>query len=187
MAAGQASGPRQAHRSGQPRQARRPQESHRPRWFVAASWALVAAWACFIFYASSNTGADLNEGTGLFSLVYQALKDAQAQILGPDADAINSIAHFCEYALFGALWTNALRCHLPLSRAVLVAIACASLYGVTDELHQLFVPDRACDPVDWLVDTAGAALGALLASHILRRRMQQITSSNLFLSVSIIV
>ena len=181
MAAGQASGPRQAQRSGQPRQARQSQGPRRPRWFVAASWALVAAWACFIFYASSNTGADLNEGPGLFSLVYQA------QILGPDADAINSIAHFCEYALFGALWTNALRCHLPLSRAVLVAIACASLYGVTDELHQLFVPDRACDPVDWLVDTAGAALGALLASHILRRRMQQITSSNLFLSVSIIV
>lgn len=145
-------------------------ERKRPSvWFVVASWALVAAWAGFIFYASSNTGADLNEGTGLFSQIYQALKDVQTSILGPDADAINSIAHFCEYTVFGALWANALHCHLPLRRACMLAVACASLYGVSDELHQLFVPGRACDPLDWAVDTAGGALGACLAGIFAHR------------------
>jgi VanZ family protein len=37
----------------------------------------------------------------------------------------------------------------------------ASAYGITDELHQAFVPLRMPDPMDWLVDTVGAAVGAL--------------------------
>lgn len=45
---------------------------------------------------------------------------------------------------------------------VFFAVAAASLYGVTDEIHQLFVPGRFCDPADWLVDTLGALTGALI-------------------------
>ncbi|WP_080801107.1 VanZ family protein [Arabiibacter massiliensis] len=130
---------------------------------VAASWALVALWAVFIFFMSSNTDTGLNEGLGFFSGIYQAMKDVQAQLLGPDVDVLSSIAHFCEYTVFGALLANALRRHMPLGRACLAAIACASLYGVTDEFHQLFVPGRMCDPADWLVDTLGASLGSGLA------------------------
>jgi VanZ family protein len=36
----------------------------------------------------------------------------------------------------------------------------ASLYGATDEVHQLFVPGRNCNAWDWAADTVGAALGA---------------------------
>ena len=52
----------------------------------------------------------------------------------------------------------------------LIAIACASLYGVSDEVHQLFVPERMCDPVDWMVDTAGSALGSGITYAVLRKR-----------------
>lgn len=141
-----------------------------PTWFVALSWAFVVAWAGLIFFMSSNTSTGLNEGLGFFSSIYQALKGVQAQLLGPDADVLSSIAHFCEYTVFGALLANALRCHLPLRRACLIAIACASLYGVSDEIHQLFVPERMCDPVDWMVDTAGATLGSGLAYLVLSAR-----------------
>ena len=65
---------------------------------------------------------------------------------------------------------NARRCRMPLRRACLGAVIGASLYGVSDEFHQLFVPGRMCDPMDWLVDTAGAALGSGLAYLQLRRR-----------------
>ena len=140
--------------------------------FTILSWLAVAAWAVFIFCMSANTGRDLNQGTGLLSHLYQALKELQAHILGPEADAINSIAHFCEYTVFGALWANALRCHMPLRRACALAVACGSLYGVTDEFHQLFVPGRMCDPVDWAVDTAGAALGPGIAFFLLSRRLE---------------
>lgn len=162
MAASQQT-PQQAPKQRAPR-------SVRPIWFVILSWAFVAVWAGFIFFMSSNTSTGLNEGLGFFSSIYQAMKELQVQLLGPGVDALSSIAHFCEYTVLGALLANALRSHLPLGRACLVAIACASLYGVSDEIHQLFVPERMCDPVDWLVDTAGATLGSGLAGFALRRR-----------------
>ena len=138
--------------------------------FVVVSWVAVAVWAGFIFFMSSNTSTGLNEGLGIFSSIYRAMQDVQASILGPDADVLSSIAHFCEYTVFGALLANALRCHMPLRRACLVAIACASLYGVSDEFHQLFVPGRMCDPVDWMVDTAGATLGSGIFYALQRKR-----------------
>lgn len=46
-------------------------------------------------------------------------------------------------------------------RAALLALVCASLYGITDELHQWFVPGRSCDAFDWMADTTGAALLAI--------------------------
>lgn len=138
--------------------------------FIVVSWALVVVWAGFIFFMSSNTSTGLNTGLGIFSSIYQAMQAVQAQVLGPDVDVLSSIAHFCEYTAFGALLANALRCHMPLRRACVVAIACASLYGVSDEIHQLFVPERMCDPMDWLVDTLGASLGSSIAYAVLRKR-----------------
>lgn len=45
---------------------------------------------------------------------------------------------------------------------VAVAIVVATLYGVSDEFHQLFVPGRSADRYDVLADCAGATLGAAL-------------------------
>ena len=137
---------------------------------VVVSWAFVVLWACFIFFMSANTGSGLNSGEGLVSAVFCALRDAQVALLGPDTDVVSPCAHFCEYAVFGALLANALRHHLPVRKVPVAALVCGSLYGVTDEFHQLFVPGRMCDPMDWLVDTAGAALGSGLAYLQLRRK-----------------
>ncbi len=137
---------------------------------MVASWIAVVAWACFIFFMSSNTSDGLNQGLGLFSQIYQVMKDVQASLLGPDTDVLSSIAHFCEYTVLGVLLANALRWHLSLKKACVLAIVCASVYGVSDEIHQIFVPGRMCDPVDWLVDTVGASLGAILTSVALGKR-----------------
>lgn len=37
-----------------------------------------------------------------------------------------------------------------------------SLYGVTDELHQYFVPGRTSDVLDWTADTIGALICIIL-------------------------
>ena len=51
------------------------------------------------------------------------------------------------------------------TKNISVSVLLSALYGVTDELHQLFVPMRQCSPVDMSVD----ALGALLAGGIIWR------------------
>ena len=140
------------------------------RSFVVFSWVLVAVWAGFIFFMSAHTSSGLDEDMGLISQLLDMLKSWQQALFGPDADIVYSWGHFCEYFVLGALAANALRCHMPLRRAWLVALVLASAYGVTDELHQLFVPTRTCDPVDWTVDTVAAALSVTLVCAIISRR-----------------
>lgn len=135
----------------------------------ALSWALAVLWAVVIFLMSANTGEDLSDGDGLVARVRALLVAVQVALVGTGVDLVSPLAHFCEYAVFGFLLQNALGCSSPARRAVALAVIVASAYGVTDEFHQLFVPGRACDPADWLVDTAGAALGALIAWRALRR------------------
>jgi len=57
-------------------------------------------------------------------------------------------------------------------RAVVGAMLISSLYGVTDEYHQLFVPGRSFDVLDMLADTIGSVAGASAvgAWSIIRRR-----------------
>ncbi len=166
----------------------------RSRAKTVALWSLAAFWAGFIFFMSAHTGTDLDQGNGLAAQVKRWLSDLAAPVFGPDADAVSIAAHFMEYAVFGALLFVALfqlRCHGEVCRRdrraaaaglpglahscpfsvyrrlwllALAAIALASLYGASDEFHQLFVPGRMCDPADWLTDTCGAALGSGLAA-----------------------
>jgi len=84
--------------------------------------------------------------------------------------------HLGEYFVFGALLSLALAPSRPWGRAVAIAIILASLYGVTDEVHQHFVAQRTPDVVDWGFDTIGAVAGALCAvaarEAVLRRRQR---------------
>jgi VanZ family protein len=53
--------------------------------------------------------------------------------------------------------------------------AVASAYGGVDELHQSFVPGRNADVWDWIADTLGALIGAVVALFIvpmIRRKEQ---------------
>ena len=44
-----------------------------------------------------------------------------------------------------------------------------SLYGLLDELHQYFIPGRYSEVLDWVADSAGAALGILFVWYLVKR------------------
>jgi VanZ family protein len=101
---------------------------------------LAVLWAALIFGLSSIEGASYPEHPGF----------------------LNYIAHFGEYLIFAVLLTLALNSHKsPMWRSALIAVLVASVYAVSDEFHQYFVPGRLCDPIDWATDTAGALIGAI--------------------------
>jgi VanZ family protein len=79
------------------------------------------------------------------------------------------LIHFGEYALLSLLWWRLLRTSMPDRRAALAALLVSSLYAATDEVHQSFVDGRHGTPVDWAIDTAGAAAAALAITA--RRRV----------------
>ena len=139
----------------------------------------------FIFYMSSRSGLDIDNNTGIFSAVKQWLSAQALALTGHEVD-VSPVGHFCEYLALGVALCNALRFHLKpegaagalfvaqpvnaLSKwAPAVAAALSSIYGVTDEFHQIFTPGRSCDPMDWLVDTIAATLGALVCYAVLKK------------------
>ncbi|MGD8768566.1 MAG: VanZ family protein, partial [Desulfobacterales bacterium] len=45
---------------------------------------------------------------------------------------------------------------------VILSVVLSSLYGVSDEIHQYFVPFREADLLDVLADTLGGILGVYI-------------------------
>lgn len=64
--------------------------------------------------------------------------------------------HACVYAVLAALLLRGAR--WPRGVQAWWAACSASVYGISDELHQYFVPGRSCDVFDWVADTTGACL-----------------------------
>lgn len=128
---------------------------------IILSWLAAAAMAAMIFWMSANTGESINSGLGIISAIKGMLTTGAQWVFGHEVDA-SPVGHFTEYLIFGALLFNALRFHLNPRTALLAALAIGSLYGITDEWHQLFVPSRSCDPADWAVDTVATLVGAAL-------------------------
>jgi VanZ family protein len=72
---------------------------------------------------------------------------------------VDKVEHFIEYAILGALFAFGLSKSRKGPVFLTVLLICAA-YGIFDELHQLFIPGRNCDPFDAAADILGAAAGA---------------------------
>ena len=109
-------------------------------------WLPVALYAGGIFYLSSQSHPEKQLPSFLFE------------------DVSDKVLHAVEYAVLGGLCYRAFRWatgSVVSRQAVVLAIITASVYGITDEAHQFFVPFRESSWQDWLADTIGAAIGAL--------------------------
>jgi VanZ family protein len=71
--------------------------------------------------------------------------------------------HLVEYAILGFLVGNSLLKRFESkSNKIISIILCAfipAIYGLSDEIHQLFVPGRKFDLMDLLADAIGALIG----------------------------
>ena len=107
-------------------------------------WMPVALYAGTIFYLSSQSHPEEQLPSFL-------LKDVSDKVL-----------HAVEYGILAMLCYRAFRWAAGPAvarQAVVLAIVTASVYGITDEMHQLFVPFRESSWQDWLADTIGATIG----------------------------
>jgi len=120
------------------------------RW---ARWLPAAVWMAIIFYLSHQSNP---AGTG------------------PSVEPF--LAHIVFYAVLGVLLFAALAGRTSGKTLVLpafLAIALATLYGASDEVHQAFVEGRTASEWDLAADAAGAILGIgmafVTARQIVRR------------------
>ena len=129
-------------------------------FYAFLSWTALFAWMAFIYYMSSHTSSELAQG--IFAHIRYYIEQFVWTYYGYVEDPVSPICHFGEYFILGALLGNALHCHMPFIPATLLAIAAASGYGYTDEIHQLSVAGRMFDLEDWKIDTIAAAFGSFL-------------------------
>jgi VanZ family protein len=127
-------------------------------WLVA--WSPVLLWAAVIFGLSAIPGTQL------------------PPVDVPQAD---KLAHLLVYSVMGALVLRGVRRNRQISTQAdqgdqsgrdkqwalrpsdfAAAIVLTTLYGVSDELHQYWTPNRSPDWHDVVADALGAALGSLV-------------------------
>ena len=70
-------------------------------------------------------------------------------------------AHYIVYFILGLLVMNA-------SRNGIISLLISVFYGISDEIHQMFVPGRGAEVQDVLHDSVGAAMGILVFIVFLR-------------------
>lgn len=121
----------------------------------------------FIFVQSALPG-DLSGAES--NVIVQAI----VRLTGADGAALSffvrKAAHFTEYAVLGGLLAVCVR---DFGRGFLPAWGIGALYAVTDEIHQAFVPERACAVMDMGIDAAGVACGVLI---VLASGMRRVTA-----------
>lgn len=102
-------------------------------------WLAVILYMGVIFFLSSIPGKDL-------------------PLLFPFSD---KVIHLVEYGILGFLLRKAINFYFFKYPGVL-AVLIGALYGLSDEIHQIFVPGRECNVVDWIFDVAGCTLSQVL-------------------------
>lgn len=75
------------------------------------------------------------------------------------------IFHGLEFAVFGFLLNRAIKkyySNLNSNRRIVLALSLVIVYGLLDEFHQGFVPNRCMSMCDVVIDGIGGLIGGLL-------------------------
>jgi len=82
-----------------------------------------------------------------------------------DRLSVDKIYHIIEYGILGFLLMRLLtleKFKIKTGGKILIVFAIGTVYGITDEIHQYFVPGRYFSYWDIAVDSIGSSLGAVL-------------------------
>ncbi|RMD47914.1 MAG: hypothetical protein D6830_07930 [Ignavibacteria bacterium] len=85
----------------------------------------------------------------------------------------DKIKHFGAYAILGLLLS--LASYFQSKWEILSkyfwsgAVIIASVYGMLDEIHQMFIPNRSAEILDWVADFTGAMFGGLIIYLFIRK------------------
>ncbi len=78
---------------------------------------------------------------------------------------LDKVFHFVAYALLGALFLRAFktsRIKNNIRFILILSVLLSFLYGISDEIHQHFVPYRSADLMDVLADMLGGLMGVYI-------------------------
>ena len=124
---------------------------------------ITIAIIAFIFIQSALPGDVSGAESGFIVSMLHELTHMDFDVLSL---IVRKTAHFTEYMILGfSLAVNVLdwRKSKGVKQSTFASWRTAwligTMYAVTDEIHQYFVPERACAVTDMLIDSVGVAVG----------------------------
>lgn len=140
--------------------------------YAAVFWLLTAGWMIVIFLFSSRNADDSTTQSNfisdiILSILNKDYKDMNAaeqlRLIKKIEFAVRKSAHFCIYAVLGALSHFSFRFSVRnLKKTYFFSLLVCFLYACTDEIHQLFIPGRSGQFRDVMIDFSGALLSSAL-------------------------
>lgn len=89
----------------------------------------------------------------------------------------DKVVHFFAYLILSVLLYLTFifqeKLNFAQRNAILLTLAIAICYGVLDELHQMLVPGRSAELLDWIADSIGSVCGVLISSFFLKKFKKQ--------------
>ncbi|MHB9138377.1 MAG: VanZ family protein [Victivallaceae bacterium] len=134
---------------------------------TALSWAAVILWMLLIFIFSAQPAKESEQiSMGIAGIILKFIEDL-ALIAGANADLmanadylVRKSAHAFVFFVLTMLVVNALlKTGIKGFGVFIFAFLITLAYACTDEIHQMFVPGRACMLSDVGIDATGAIAG----------------------------
>jgi VanZ family protein len=86
----------------------------------------------------------------------------------PDFHMVDKLLHFSAWTLLAVLFFRAYHEKSPFSQfkngLLWISFLSAALYGMSDEIHQHFVPSRTADIFDFIADATGSLCGTVICA-----------------------
>ncbi len=128
--------------------------------YFTVSLIIVIALLVLIFYLSHENGEDSTQTSGWFTTLINFLLPFPVS-----ESVVRTLAHFSEFACLSFFMNNLFVSYKDKLTPV-IACALSFVYAITDEIHQIFIPGRACQFQDMMVDLAGILSGFIVYTVI---------------------
>ncbi|MCF8241504.1 MAG: VanZ family protein [Melioribacteraceae bacterium] len=110
----------------------------------------------------------------VYWLILLALTSFPSHSLPDITTLSDKVKHFIAYMGLGFLLGLALHLQTKYKKLgagfLLYAVLIASVYGLLDEVHQMFIPYRSAEFLDWLADFGGSILGSFFSYILIRNK-----------------
>lgn len=128
---------------------------------------LIIAWMTLVFYFSNQIADDSSKLSGgitqailnFFHILEGKTLEQQSAI----ETVVRKLAHFSIYTLGGILILLHVNLYkIKVNKQVIISWIIGTIYAITDEIHQLFVPGRSGEIRDVCIDSLGIITGIII-------------------------
>jgi VanZ family protein len=130
---------------------------------VSKRWTPVAIWMALIFAFSTDWFAGSNTISFFGSLLSWLMPGIAAETIQIIHAGLRKLGHWTEYFILATLLGTACKAQWPQQdrrNRFTATLIITTLYAISDEWHQSFVPSRSASLSDVAIDACGAFFGA---------------------------